>query len=82
MGQTSRIGAVELAIKRAGERVKGAVMASDAFFPYRDSIDAAAEKGVSAVIAPGGSIRDAQSISAANDAGIVFVWSEFRAFLH
>ena len=82
MGQTSRIGAVELALKRAGERSEGAVMASDAFFPYRDSIDAVAEKGVSAVIAPGGSIRDAQSITAANDAGIVFVWSEVRAFLH
>ncbi|MGY5879897.1 MAG: bifunctional phosphoribosylaminoimidazolecarboxamide formyltransferase/IMP cyclohydrolase [Candidatus Thorarchaeota archaeon] len=82
MGQTSRIGAVELALKRAGERTAGAVMASDAFFPYRDSIDVAAEKGVSAVIAPGGSIRDAQSIDAANDAGIVFVWSEVRAFLH
>jgi len=82
MGQTSRIGAVELALKRAGERSEGAVMASDAFFPYRDSIDAVTEKGVSAVIAPGGSIRDAQSITAANDAGIVFVWSEVRAFMH
>jgi len=82
MGQTSRIGAVELALKRAGERAKGAVMASDAFFPYRDSIDAAAEKGVTAVIAPGGSIRDNQSITAANDAGISLVWSSVRAFLH
>ncbi|MDH4212619.1 MAG: bifunctional phosphoribosylaminoimidazolecarboxamide formyltransferase/IMP cyclohydrolase [Candidatus Thorarchaeota archaeon] len=82
MGQTSRIGAVELALKRAEHRSEGAVMASDAFFPYRDSIDAAVEKGIQAVIAPGGSIRDNESIDAANDAGIVFVWSKIRAFLH
>jgi phosphoribosylaminoimidazolecarboxamide formyltransferase/IMP cyclohydrolase len=82
MGQTSRIGAVELALKRAGHRAEGAVMASDAFFPYRDSIDAAVEKGIQAVIAPGGSIRDNESIDAADDAGIVFVWSKLRAFLH
>jgi phosphoribosylaminoimidazolecarboxamide formyltransferase/IMP cyclohydrolase len=82
MGQTSRISAVELALKRADERAEGAVMASDAFFPYRDSIDAAAKKGISAVIAPGGSIRDAESITAANEADIVFVWSAVRAFLH
>jgi phosphoribosylaminoimidazolecarboxamide formyltransferase/IMP cyclohydrolase len=82
MGQTSRVGAVELALKRAGERSEGAVMASDAFFPYRDSIDVAVKKGVSAIIAPGGSIRDNESITAANDAGIIFVWSEVRAFLH
>ncbi|TFG31379.1 bifunctional phosphoribosylaminoimidazolecarboxamide formyltransferase/IMP cyclohydrolase [Candidatus Thorarchaeota archaeon] len=82
MGQTSRIGAVELALKRAGERAEGSVLASDAFFPYRDSIDAAAEKGISAIISPGGSIRDKQSITAANDAGIILVWSNIRAFLH
>lgn len=82
MGQTSRIGAVELALKRAGNRAKGAVMASDAFFPYRDSIDTAVSKGVSAVIAPGGSIRDNQSITAADEAGITLIWSGIRAFLH
>ncbi|MHA1930693.1 MAG: bifunctional phosphoribosylaminoimidazolecarboxamide formyltransferase/IMP cyclohydrolase [Candidatus Thorarchaeota archaeon] len=82
MGQTSRIGAVELALKRAGKRAKGAVMASDAFFPYRDSIDAAVKEGISAIIAPGGSIRDNESIRAADDAGIAFVWSGVRAFLH
>jgi phosphoribosylaminoimidazolecarboxamide formyltransferase/IMP cyclohydrolase len=82
MGQTSRIGAVELALKRAGERSVGAVMASDAFFPYRDSIDAAVKAGVCAVIAPGGSIRDNQSITAADEAGISLVWSGVRAFLH
>jgi len=82
MGQTSRIGAVELALKRAGSRASGAVMASDAFFPYRDSVDAAAEKGVTAIIAPGGSIRDSESIKAADEAGIVMVWSGIRSFLH
>jgi len=82
MGQTSRIGAVELALARAGERTNGAVMASDAFFPYRDSINAAAKKGVAAIIAPGGSIRDSESIAAANEAGIAMVWSGIRAFLH
>ena len=82
MGQTSRIGAVELALKRAGERANGAVMASDAFFPYRDSVDAAVEKGISAIIAPGGSIRDSESIKAADEAGISMVWSGIRSFLH
>ncbi|MFW9891798.1 MAG: bifunctional phosphoribosylaminoimidazolecarboxamide formyltransferase/IMP cyclohydrolase [Candidatus Thorarchaeota archaeon] len=82
MGQTSRIGAVELALKRAGERAKGAVMASDAFFPYRDSVDAAVKKGVVAIIAPGGSIRDSQSIQAADEADIAMVWSGIRSFLH
>jgi phosphoribosylaminoimidazolecarboxamide formyltransferase/IMP cyclohydrolase len=82
MGQTSRIGAVELALKRAGERSSGAVMASDAFFPYRDSVDAATSQGIKAIIAPGGSIRDAESITAADDAGIPMIWSGIRAFLH
>ena len=82
MGQTSRIGAVELALSRAGDRAEGAVMASDAFFPYRDSIDAATKRGVSAIIAPGGSIRDSESIAAADEAGIAMVWSGIRAFLH
>ncbi|TFG27901.1 bifunctional phosphoribosylaminoimidazolecarboxamide formyltransferase/IMP cyclohydrolase [Candidatus Thorarchaeota archaeon] len=82
MGQTSRIGAVELALSRAKERTKGAVMASDAFFPYRDSIDAAVELGITAIIAPGGSIRDNESITAADESGIALVWSGLRAFLH
>ncbi|MGY5870906.1 MAG: bifunctional phosphoribosylaminoimidazolecarboxamide formyltransferase/IMP cyclohydrolase [Candidatus Thorarchaeota archaeon] len=82
MGQTSRVGAVELALKKAGEHTEGSVMASDAFFPYRDSIDTAVKEGVSAVIAPGGSIRDNQSITAADEAGISLVWSGIRAFLH
>ncbi len=82
IGQTSRIGAVELALKRAGDRAEGAVMASDAFFPYRDSVDAAVKKGVIGIIAPGGSIRDSQSIQAADEADITMVWSGIRSFLH
>ncbi len=82
MGQTSRIAAVELALGRAGSRARGAVMASDAFFPYRDSIDAAAKAGVAAIIAPGGSIRDRKAIEAANEADIAMVWSGVRCFLH
>lgn len=82
MGQSSRIAAVELALQRAGDRATGAVMASDAFFPYRDSIDAATSRGVTAIIAPGGSIRDAESITAADDAGIAMLWSGVRSFLH
>ncbi len=82
MGQSSRIAAVELALQRAGDRAQGSVMASDAFFPYRDSIDAATAKGVTAIIAPGGSIRDAESITAADEAGIAMIWSGVRSFLH
>ena len=82
MGQASRVGAVELALERAEKRAEGAVMASDAFFPYRDSIDKAVAAGVTAVIAPGGSIRDDESIAAADEAGIALVWSGIRAFLH
>jgi phosphoribosylaminoimidazolecarboxamide formyltransferase/IMP cyclohydrolase len=82
MGQTSRIAAVELALGRAGNRAKGAVMASDAFFPYRDSVDAAANAGITAIIAPGGSIRDRESIDAADEADIAMVWSGIRSFLH
>ncbi len=82
MGQTSRIDAVELALKRAKERAKGAVMASDAFFPYRDSVDAAVQKGVTAIIAPGGSIRDSESIEAADEAEIAMIWTGVRSFLH
>ena len=71
-----------MALKRAGERANGAVMASDAFFPYRDSIDTAVAEGVTAVIAPGGSLHDNKSITAADEAGSALIWSGIRAFLH
>ncbi len=82
MGQTSRIGAVKLAVERAGDITNGAVLASDAFFPYGDSVEYAAKSGIKAIIAPGGSIRDSESIEVANKLDIALVWSKTRCFLH
>lgn len=65
-----------------GLEVAGAVMASDAFFPFRDGIDAAAEAGIHAVIQPGGSVRDAEVIQAANEAGMAMVFTGMRHFRH
>lgn len=81
-GQMSRIDATEIAIKKAGERTNGAVMASDAFFPFRDSVDAAAEAGITAIIQPGGSNRDEESIEAANEHGIAMIFTGVRHFRH
>ncbi len=81
-GLTSRVDAVKLAIERAGERAQGAVLASDAFFPFADSIESAAAAGVTAIIQPGGSIRDAEVISAANQAGMAMVFTGVRHFRH
>jgi phosphoribosylaminoimidazolecarboxamide formyltransferase/IMP cyclohydrolase len=84
-GQTSRVDAVEMALykaKRAGHDVKGAWLASDAFFPFRDSIDLAAEAGVAAVVEPGGSVRDAECITAADEHGIVLCFTGRRCFKH
>ena len=66
----------------AGLAVDGAVMASDAFFPFRDGVDAAAEAGIRAVIQPGGSMRDAESIEAADEHGIAMVFTGVRHFRH
>jgi phosphoribosylaminoimidazolecarboxamide formyltransferase/IMP cyclohydrolase len=81
-GQMSRIDSVNLAIKKAGENTSGSVLASDAFFPFRDSIDASAEAGVIAIIEPGGSIRDQEVIDAANELGIPLVFTGIRCFRH
>ncbi len=81
-GQPNRVGAVEIAITVAGDRARGAVMASDAFFPFRDGIDAAARAGVSAVIQPGGSVRDAEVISAAGEHQMAMVLTGVRHFRH
>ena len=81
-GQMSRVDSVRLAAWRAGEESKGAVMASDAFFPFPDGIEAAAEAGVTAVIQPGGSIRDDQVIAAANRLGLAMVFTGTRHFKH
>lgn len=81
-GQMSRVDAVELAIRKAGERAKGSVMASDAFFPFHDSIDLAAAARVAAVIEPGGSIRDEEVIRAADEHGLPLIFTGRREFRH
>jgi len=81
----SRVYSAKIAALKAadeGLEIKGSVMASDAFFPFRDSIDAAAEAGISAIIQPGGSIRDKEVIAAANEHGITMVFTKMRHFRH
>jgi len=81
-GQTSRVGAAEIAVKKAGDKAKGSVLASDAFFPFRDSIDSAAKEGITAIIQPGGSIKDEEVIKAADELGIAMVFTGIRHFRH
>ncbi len=85
MGMTSRVDAAECALKKAkklGLDIEGSVLASEAFFPFRDSIDAAAKAGITAVIEPGGSIRDDEVIDAANEHKMSLYFSGIRHFLH
>lgn len=81
-GQVNRIWAVENCIKQATEDTKGCVMASDAFFPFDDCVEAAAKAGVTAIIQPGGSVRDEESIKKANECGISMVFTKMRHFKH
>lgn len=81
-GQTNRVGAVEIALIGAGEQAARSVLASDAFFPFRDSIDTAARAGVSAVIQPGGSVRDEEVIAAADEHNLAMVFTGMRHFKH
>ncbi|MEZ6120678.1 MAG: bifunctional phosphoribosylaminoimidazolecarboxamide formyltransferase/IMP cyclohydrolase [Pirellulaceae bacterium] len=81
-GQMSRVDSVEISLKKAGERTKGAVLSSDAFFPFPDSIEAAAQAGIAAVIQPGGSKRDQEVIDACNRLGIPMVFTGRRHFKH
>jgi phosphoribosylaminoimidazolecarboxamide formyltransferase / IMP cyclohydrolase len=81
-GQTSRVDASELAVKKAGERTRGAVAASDAFFPFADGVEALSEAGITAVIQPGGSKRDEEVTEAANERGVAMVFTGRRHFLH
>lgn len=81
-GQMSRVDSVRIAIRKAGERVQGAVLASDAFFPFADSIDLIAKEGVAAVIQPGGSVRDQEVIDACNQHGIPMILTGRRHFRH
>ncbi len=82
MGQTSRIDAARHALDRAGAVAAGAVLASDAFFPFDDVVKLAAERGVRAIIQPGGSKRDADSVAAADEAGMAMVFTGVRVFRH
>jgi phosphoribosylaminoimidazolecarboxamide formyltransferase/IMP cyclohydrolase len=81
-GQMNRVGAAKIAIEQAGEKAQGAVLASDAFFPMGDTLEIAAKAGIKAVIQPGGSIRDEESIKVANDHGIAMVLTGVRHFKH
>lgn len=81
-GQMNRVGAAQIALQAAGEAARGAALASDAFFPFGDTVEAAAAAGITAIIQPGGSIRDAESIEAANAAGIAMVCTGRRHFRH
>lgn len=81
-GQMNRVGSARIAIEQAGERSKGAVLASDAFFPMPDTVEEAAKAGITAIIQPGGSIRDEDSIAEANKHGIAMVFTGVRHFKH
>ncbi|HLV68871.1 MAG TPA: bifunctional phosphoribosylaminoimidazolecarboxamide formyltransferase/IMP cyclohydrolase [Polyangiaceae bacterium] len=81
-GQTARVTAVRIACEKAGERAKGAALASDAFFPFPDGVQAAAEAGVTAIVQPGGSKKDDDVIRAADDAGITMIFTGVRHFRH
>ena len=81
-GQMSRLDSVRIAVEKAGERAKGAVMASDAFFPFRDGPDTAAAAGVTAIVQPGGSKRDDETIVACNEHNIAMLFTGRRHFRH
>ena len=81
-GQMNRVGSCKIALEQAGEKARGAVLASDAFFPMRDSADIAADYGIAAIVQPGGSIRDQESIDACNEKGMAMVFSKIRHFKH
>jgi len=81
-GQVSRIWAAENALQRAGNKARGAVLASDAYFPFDDCVRLAAKYGIAAIIQPGGSIRDEDSIKACDELGIAMVFTGMRHFKH
>ncbi len=81
-GQTNRVGAAQIALRQAGALAQGAVLASDGFLPFADTVELAVEAGISAIIQPGGSIRDQESIDCANRHGIAMIFTGQRHFLH
>jgi len=81
-GETNRIWPTRQAIERAGDKIEGAILASDAFFPFRDVVDECAKAGIKAIIQPGGSMRDQESIDACNEHGMSMVFTGMRHFKH
>jgi phosphoribosylaminoimidazolecarboxamide formyltransferase / IMP cyclohydrolase len=81
-GQMNRVGSVKIALEQAAEKVKGAILASDGFFPFDDSVRTAAAAGITAIVQPGGSLKDADSIKAADELGLVMALTGTRHFLH
>ncbi len=81
-GQMNRLTSVDIASRHAGEKARGARLASDAFFPFRDGLDRAAEAGVVALIQPGGSVRDDEVVAAAEEHGLAMVFTGRRHFRH
>lgn len=81
-GQTSRVDAAWIAVNKGKDKIKNSIMASDAFFPFRDAVDVAAKAGVRAIVQPGGSIRDEEIIKAADEHGLIMVFTGQRCFLH
>lgn len=84
-GQMSRVDSSRIAVRKASDHgfdLTGAVLASDAFFPFRDGVDTAAEGGITAIVHPGGSVRDEEVIAAANERGVAMVFTGERVFRH
>jgi phosphoribosylaminoimidazolecarboxamide formyltransferase / IMP cyclohydrolase len=81
-GQMNRVGSAKIAIEQSGDKAAGSFLASDAFFPMSDTVEEAAKAGITAIIQPGGSIRDEESIEAANKHGIAMVFTGIRHFKH
>lgn len=81
-GQMNRVGSVKIALEQAAEKSQGAILASDGFFPFDDSVKTAAAAGITAIVQPGGSMRDRDSIEAANQLGITMMFTDIRHFLH
>jgi phosphoribosylaminoimidazolecarboxamide formyltransferase/IMP cyclohydrolase len=81
-GQMNRLTSVDIAARQAGDRARGASLASDAFFPFRDGLDRAGEAGIAAVVQPGGSVRDEEVIAAAEEHGMAMVFTGRRHFRH
>jgi phosphoribosylaminoimidazolecarboxamide formyltransferase / IMP cyclohydrolase len=81
-GQMNRVGSAQIALTQAGDRAKGAILASDGFFPFDDSVRTAAAAGIRAIVQPGGSMRDADSVKAANELGVIMMLTGQRHFLH